>query len=540
MRAFSRALGEQPGIELAALDDRSGQLTLGDWDQTAAVIGRFNRGRIDAPFVVNASNFVDALGKASPVTATSVLVEAHSHVYEALSKGARRVLVVRLAPAAAAISYAAATIGATTTFAASATVPGGTTFTIKHLGCHNDGIRLAVHADEVKVGGVAQTTEIIKVRLQDSDGKTLYEVRGSLTEGAQDESGQSIYLPDVSAMVAGDMIEWTIPAGGSVDPTDDCYGRDANGREKWVTSAVLSCFSEGGTTYATADYDRCVNLLVNASEDFGYIMGGGTRNTTLLLKLADAAYETNRQFIFDVPGEFTATQAIAFVDSLGFNVVGRDHYPQAYWAPFKSYDPLTGSVWAWGTSAAQVGYRCAKNRNVNAYGMSPKHEPIAGARGNVGRRDYRPLPSGRSLTEQDLSDLAESRIIPVIFQNYASGSFYAFSDAITQADSATSYRKLVPVAEMITWLDEVIVRYGREILMMSRSAGERRMKDFLLDLFTKAQASEWLVDDSDIGIPAFGFEVEIDPLRRAYGLRVNYWLHFNGLIRQIRVRPVIV
>jgi hypothetical protein len=541
MQAFSRALGSQPGVELAPIEDRTGLQLLGDWDQTCAIIGRFPRGRIDAAFVVSPNTFLEKLGKAASVSPTSLLGEAHSQAKEALRAGARRLVVSRLVTSAAAIQFASFTSGAPSTFAVGASIPAsGQTFTVKHLGCHSDGIKIAVHADEYKVGGVLTNTPIVTVRIMDADGNTLHEIRGSLTAGAQDEFNQSIYLPDLSEAIAGDMLEWTIPAGGLIDTAHDCYGRDSNGRDKWVISATLACFTEGGTGYTNTDYDAAVTRLRNATEDYGYILGGGSRAVALLTAMGDLAFDTNRQFLLDAPGEYTPAQVAAFVNSLGFTSVGRDHYPQIYWAPFKSYDPLTGIVWAWGTSAAQAGYRCGKNRNTNAYGLSAKHEPVAGARGNVGRREYRPLPVMKTLTEQDLSDLADARVNPVLFRQYASGSFYTYTDTLTAANTRLSWRKLVTVAEMSSYIDEMVVRFGNEVLQTSMTAGIRQLKDFLERFFSNCLATEWLVDIGDPQIPPYFYTVEPSPLRPADAVEIKYWLHYNGLIRQARVKQIIV
>jgi hypothetical protein len=51
--------------------------------------------------------------------------------------------------------------------------------------------------------------------------------------------------------------------GASIDPNSAAYGRDSSNKDKWATSGVLVCFSEGGTVYANTDYDRCIDGLRN-------------------------------------------------------------------------------------------------------------------------------------------------------------------------------------------------------------------------------------------------------------------------------------
>lgn len=94
MAMFERQIGEQSGIQLNPTVDRTdGVAGLGD--QTAAIVGSFNRGRIDKPFWVDAQTLRARLGAAVSLN-KSLLNEAYLHVYEALQNGAQQVLVSRL------------------------------------------------------------------------------------------------------------------------------------------------------------------------------------------------------------------------------------------------------------------------------------------------------------------------------------------------------------------------------------------------------------------------------------------------------------
>lgn len=533
MRAFTRQLGQQPGVQLNPVKDRTQSSTLGVFDQTAALVGRFTRGRIDRPFRVDRSTLRTLLGKPASI-GLSLLNEAYSHASEALQRGARELIVSRLSVPGAALSWATFTSASTSTFAVSASAPVAGTFGVKHLGCHNDGIIVKVHADTKLVSGSPVAADVVTVKILDADGVELFTVKGSLTAGSVDEFNQSNYLPDKSAELT-DMLDWTIIGGATIGTTHDGYGKDASGNDKWATSTVLVTFAEGGTGYVATDYDRSVTALRNSQEDFGYIMGGGTRAVSLITKLADLAYDTNRQFVFDVPGDLTVSGAIAFIQSLGFGTAGRDHYPQAYFAPLKSMDPANGNRVIWGTSAAQVGYRCARNAQTNAYGLAPKNTPIAGLNGNLGRAQVTQL---LALSEQDLSDLAAAKINPVIYQRFSAGGIYAFSDSLTCANVAISYRKLVTVAEMSSHIDEAVARFGRECLQLPMETAIARMNDFLERYFGYCQASGWLVDSDEI--PAFEFNVQRNAQQPADRMDVGYWLHFDGVNRQVFIQQTIV
>lgn len=539
-RAFTRQLGSQPGIQLNPLKDRTDGFALGVFDQTAALIGRFTRGRIDKPFRINKGTLRALLGKPESIS-ISALNEAYVHAYEALQRGAREIIVQRLNVTAAAISWAVFTSAASSTFTVAASVPGTAhTFSVKHLGCHNDGIKVKVHADTLLVSGTPTANPMVTVVILDADGLEMLRFKGSLTAGSVDEFGQSNFLPDVSALYT-DLLEWSIYTGATIATTHDGYGKDANGADKYATSATLATFSEGGTGYITGDYDRAVTALRNAQEDYGYIMSGGTQAVALLTKLNDLAYDTNRQFVFDVSGSLSVAAAIAFVQSLGIGTLGRDHYPQAYWAPIKSMDPANGNVVVFGTSGAQVGYRCARNAQVNAYGLAAKNQPIAGINGNLGRAQVKQI---LALSEQDLSDLADAKINPVVFTTFSGGGLYAFTDSLTCANTKLSYRKLVSVAEMSAHVDESVVRFARECLQLPMETAMQRVNAYLEKLFGFAYASGWLVDGLDSGtgdaIPPYAYLVQRKSDQPADGMVVEYWLHYDGVARQIYVQQSIV
>lgn len=534
-RTFTRQLGNQPGIQLNPIRDRTDGASLGIFDQTAALIGRFTRGRIDKPFRVNRATLRTLLGKPESIS-VSLLNEAYVQAAEALRFGAQELVVYRLSVAAAAISWATFTSAAASTFAVAGAPSGTATFSVKHLGCHNDGIKVKVHADTFLVTGTPTANPMVTVVIQDADGVDLYRIKGSLTAGSKDEFDQSNYLPDVSARYT-DLLEWNIPTGSTIGTTHDCYGKDSAGVDKYATSAVLATFSEGGTGYLTADYDKAVTAMRNAQEDYGYIMGGGTRAVALITKLADLAFDTNRQFVFDVPGDLDKAAAIAFVQSLGFGQLGKDHYPQAYWAPLKGLDVVNNNRVIFGASGAQVGLRCARNANRNAFGLAPKNQPVAGVGGKLERAQVQQV---LQLSEQDLSDLAAARINPVIFTTFSGGGAYAFTDSLTCAATTLSYRKLVSVAEMSADLDERVVRFAREVLQLPMETAIQRINNYLERLFSGAYASGWLVDSSDPEVAPYAYQVQRKTDQPADGLVVEYWLHYDGVARQVYVQQSIV
>lgn len=542
-RGFERQLGSQSGIQLGALKDRteSGALR-SPADQVGAIVMRCKRGRIDRPFRVARGNWERRTGKRESI-AINQLNEAQVHLFEALAYGAREVVVSRLTVAAASISWVAFLSAATATFSAGTTLA-STNYTIamKHLGCHNDGIVVKVHADAVKSAGVDVATKVVTVQVLDADGNELLKVKGSLDPAAVDDSNRSYYLADVAAALTDDFV-FDIPAGATIQPTHAAYGRDANGKDKWASSGTLICFSEGGTGYATADYERAVNALRNGSEDFGYIISAGTRSTALLSKLIDLEFEMNRPGAFDVPGDLTPAQAATWMAQLSIGGSGRDHYPAFYWAPILRDDPLNGGRAYIGFSGQQIGMRCGRNAQVNAYGLAPKNYPIAGKAWPVGGTGLREAYAWTDRA-QELSDLADAKINPVVAETYASGTAFVFLDSLTAAATTTSYRKLTTVADMSADLDNAVVRYGKECLQLPQAESIKRLNAFLEKLFSAALASGWLVTGgkSPEGQPLapYAYNVQRVPGREADQLLVEYWLHYDGVNRQTYVQQTIV
>lgn len=537
-RAFTRQLGSQPGIQLNPVKDGSFGLSNGNFDQVFGIIGRFRRGPIHRAFMVDKSTFKKSLGPAESLS-INALNEAQVQIKEALDAGAYRALVMRLSVPGAAISWAVFTTGATSTFAVSAAAPvAAYTLGIKHLACHNDGIKISVHAAQKTTGGVPVANNVVSVRIQDAQGNELHYITGSLDSTALDDYGQSYYIGDVATRVAGDLVEIQALAGATIATTDDCYGRDASGLDKWATTGTtpLVVFTEGGTAYTNTEYDNAVVGLRDATEDYGYIISGGTTAVALLTKLNDLAYITNRQFIFDVPGNLAPSAAIAWVSALGIGTAGKDHYPQAYWAPIKGDDPLSGNNTLIGTGGVQVGYRCRRNSVTNSYGFAPKNFVIAG-------KDY-VIPRTRisqyyKPSEAELSDLADAHINPVGFEVYNGGGRYVFTDSLTMTASATSYRRLISVAEMSSTLDELVARFGKECLQLPMNEAIRRMKDYIERTFGRAESSGWLIPSADLNGKSFQYTVAPNAALPAERMDVNYWLQYPGTARAIFVQQTI-
>jgi len=538
-RPFVRQLGNQPGVQLNQLVDQTDGVAPDNSDQVIAIVGRFTRGPIDRAFAVNRSNLLQKTGPAEAIR-INALNEAKLQVYEALQNGAYACVVSRLSPDEAEKKWAVVKfdIPGTVSYSVSDTKP-TTDFAlaVMHHDCHNDGIILSVHADQTPVNGTPAANEYLTLRVMDADGAKLHEFYGSLSTSATNDFGASMYLPDVVARRTAS-VEVAVFAGAAVPTNSAAYGR-TNGSDKWATSSVLVCFDENGTTYIPTELDAAVGRLRETELGFGYIISGGTGDTTLIGKLASLAIEANLPFKVDLSGKLTPAEAMTLMETYAFD----SRYIHVYWAPFEADDPLNGGRATWGAAGLNAGLSCARNARVNAKGFAPKNYPVAGKAYAIGRtgirQNYRP-------TEQELSDLAAMKINPAVFQTFNGGGRYIYTDSLTTAKTVVSFQKLQSVAEMTATLDNWVTLYARELLQSPMTVFIRKMEAYLDTLLSNAQASGWLVPSRNIdgvaalpGNAAFAFEVVASEVRPADLALVRYWTSCDGVVRQVIVEQTL-
>lgn len=534
-RPFVRQLGFQPGVQLNPLADNTDGAAPDNSDQVVAIVGRFTRGRIDRPFRVNRSNLFAKTGKPDTIRANA-LNEPKLHLYEALFNGTQEGVVSRLNTAASVKKWALVNIGnGATTFAEGAATLASATYSLAvlHHDCHNDGIMVAVHADPLVTGGIPVLNPILTLRVLDSEGNRLHEFTGSADPNAKDDYGASSYLPDVVARQTDAVTVAVNAAFTGVPTTSSAYGRGADGRDQWPTSAVLACFVEGATTYLAGDYDRAVDGLRNTTDPFGYIISGGTQVISLLAKLADFAVEANIPMKLDYSGQLDPDAVLTLDAALNLDT----HYVHKYWAPLEAEDPASGGRAVWGASGLNAGFSCRRNARVNAKGFAPKNFPIAGKEWPVQRTSVRQI---HKPNEQQLSDLAKAQINPVLFTLYNGGGRYVFTDCLTAAKTRVSYKKLISVAEMTASLDNWVAMYANEILNQPMSVYIKAMKTFLQNVLEGAEASGWLVKSKNLeGNAAFQFEVVPDEIRSADLVHITYWTCFDGVARQVTIQQTL-
>lgn len=431
-----------------------------------------------------------------------------------------------------------ATITDPISFAVSAALPAiPYLFAVKHLECHNDGIKIEFRADEKRESGSNVPNDKITISIKDSDGGSLYEVTGSLNPAALDDFGSSYFLDDIALFLTDDAIEITVGAITEVGVDLPLYGYDSNGLPKWSKSDVLLCFSEGGTAYTSNDYVNARSSLQYSPFNYSYISSGGSQSVALLAQLAQLAFDTNRQLRFDIPGNLTPDAAITFVEQLNFSV--SEHLLHAYWSPLQSNDPtgVNGKRF-FGIATLNIAYACRRNAQTNAKGFALKNFPIAGKAWPINRtgitQQYTP-------TDQELSALARGKVNPCLFETYTGGGRYVFLDSITSARVESSLKKLISVADMSTSIDTAVTQFGNDIIQLPMDIAIKRARDYLSFLFEGAQSSGWLVpsDDPFMKGAAFKYEVKPNEARPYDRVDINYWIRYDGTVRQIFVTQTL-
>ncbi|MNZ68579.1 hypothetical protein D3C78_868490 [compost metagenome] len=138
---------------------------------------------------------------------------------------------------------------------------------------------------------------------------------------------------------------------------------------------------------------------------------------------------------------------------------------------------------------------------------------------------------------QELNALARAKINPVVFESYTGGGRYVFRDSLTCAMVDTSLKKLIAVADMSTSIDDAVTRFGKDVLQLPMVIAVKRMRDFLTTLFEGAEASGWVVPSSDPAMDgaAWRFAVAPNEVRPYELMDVQYWVRYDGTVRQIHV-----
>lgn len=537
---FSRTVNKRSGVQLNYIDDKSAIPSTSTVANNMAIAGRFPRGRIDKVFAVTRGNEARMLG--DPVSlSVSALGEAYVHVYEALRKGTVQAIVSRLVSASAKLQLMVATAGTVADGTWSlidqgAALPSGALLSLKHLECFSDGVQPEINAvTATDATGTAIATKVVTLQLRDvsSGNVILGPFTGSLDPTAVDEYQNSYYIGDIVAQNTDALQVVDVASGATVLPTCVFYGKSGS-TAKFAAKALLY-FTEGSTSYTTAELDAAIDRLRKSKPTFTYIGSGGTQNVALLSRLLALGKLINKQVPWDIAGSLTPAAAVTFYASIGSATDSM--YSQCYWAPILAKNPCVGGMAYIGTSGQQIGLRCARNAQTNAKGIAPRNVVIAGS-------DYGLDRTNMSQTydidpDVDLELLAASQINPVIFIDYASGGKYAWYDSLTGAQT-TGETKLIAVAECSSYVDDTLASAAQESLQKPMKKAVKTLTTFTAKFLKDIDSAEWLQSSAELDGASYSANIAPNSASPYDTINLNTYICYDGTNRVTVQQQTIV
>ena len=94
---------------------------------------------------------------------------------------------------------------------------------------------------------------------------------------------------------------------------------------------------------------------------------------------------------------------------------------------------------------------------------------------------------------------------------------------------------------MSTSVDDAVTRAAKDYLQLPMSVAVDKMKTYLSKYFADAQTSGWLVpsNDSMMNGQAYVFVVKPSEARPYDTMVVDYWVRYDGTVRQIHVTQTL-
>lgn len=529
--AFTRALGFEAGVQLNPTVDKSeGYAGNTVAEQSVGVVSRLTRGPMDTAFAVYSSNVRAVTGNPRP------FFDDHGQLVEMLSRGAKCVIVSRVVGENAKNQWVVIREPSSKgdnwgyEFALSDTLPEDEfMLAFKHLGCFSDGVKVSLSAKEVRNDSdVKQDTDDLMFKLLDKSGTMILGLYGSLDKEHVDDFGLPSNLQTIADKFNPNDIQIVLGTQ-KVSKDSAAYGFDSNGLQKTQVSALLFPFKEGDIDSLTAtEYEKAVKRLEDTTLDYTYISSLGSDALSLLSKLVILGEKKNIQTIIDVKNDLTPKQAIAWKKQLGTI----SHLVDFYWHPVVCNDPngISGRV-MYGAGAYQAAKRCGRNAAINQLGFAMKEQPIAGRQFPLQRVAMKQLykPS-----QDELSDLADAGINPVIFTSFANGGAYIFADVVTASGKKSSYLNLTNSVEITTSLERDVAAMAKDSFMYGPMQKAIKLAQAMVKQHLEnAEKSGWLVKSDELGGNAFTIRIEPSAQRPADTMVINLQMRVEGCVRQV-------
>lgn len=520
-------VGQQSGVQVNMPVDRVERLLADEGDQSFAVVGRFQRGRIDKPFRVSVSKINRYLGTARSMRA-SAANETFVQIYEAFQYGAAAAVVSRVSSSSAVNKWIVVKHGASGNIIVQEEMPQSSDTNwiaaFKVADCINEGIHFTVSKEDTE----DELRIVIREREKDSrgtdvdTGEVLYDFTGSTDPDAKDDMGVGYYLADVAAKYYGDWLTVLVNSAAAKVLTNDAF-------DKKAVSAVVQPYVDGAEP-DTTNYQKAAKALGQTPIPFKYILSESS-NTSLVSALLDVGQKWNRIMFQEVSGSLTPEAAINWKNTFQYDAQG-GMYCMWIWSPIKRDDPTgAGGNMLFGTVGQKVGLACKRNAIVNGFGLPALNQPIAG-------KDF--MLSGTNFEQSYLPDdvelatLAKAHINPVQYVTYHDGSGYVWDDSLSGAKK-NGISRLENAAEVSVWTQDQFGKYARSLVQKPMTKAIQLMTRFAEDTLQSMEASEWLVSSSALGGRAYTFSVAPNERDPETTMDVVLNLAIDGVVRRINI-----
>lgn len=517
-------VGQQPGVQINHAVDRTDRLLQEVGDQTFATVLKASRGRIDQPMRVAADKLKRYLGEARSLR-ESELNSTYLQVVDAFTTGAAAAVVMRLASAQAVNSYIVVKHGDSDVFTLSEDQPTGTDWflQIKIADCIDEGVYVQLEK------GKTDNEICLKIRERKfnskgrevATGDILYEITGSTDVNAVDDFEQSYYLGNVAEKYYGDWLSVEANQQANKILSTDSYASQ-------IVGQGIVPFVDPTGDITNEIYLAAADKIKKTSLQYRYIMTDSSN-----LALVDALYKTavynNRKIIAAIPGNLNPEAAIRWKEQFEWDNQ-ESMYIDWVWTPVKRQDPtFKNGVVLLASVGQKVGYSCARNGNLNGYGLPPLQQPIAGS-------DYMVVgTSFKQIYQPDIveiADLAEARINPCVYEQYHNASGYVWADSLSGTQK-TGISKLSSVTEITIWLQDYFGRYSKSHLQKPMEERIRKQREELEKVLNWAEASGWLIKSASLGGVAYTYSVQRN--ERYPDDRMDWTINIGieGVVRQV-------
>lgn len=517
-------VGQQPGVQINLAVDRTDRLLQRTGDQTFATVLSASRGRIDKPMLVSADKIKRYLGEPHSLR-ESELNSTYIQIVDAFSTGAAAAVVMRLVSNLAVNYYIVINHGNVDVCDIAEEKPSGTNWflSIKLADCINEGVYVELQK------GKTETEINLRIRerkynnkgMEVASGNILYEITGSTDINAVDDMGQSFYIGDVAERFYGDWLFVEANQQSKAILATDLYNDQVFG------TGIVS-FYDSPDEITNDVYLAAAEKIKKTSLQYRYIMTDSS-NLALINALFKSAVYNNRKIIASVPGNLTPEAGIRWIEQFEWDSQ-ESMYIDWIWTPVKRQDPTyKNGVVLLASVGQKTGYACARNGNLNGYGLPPLQQPIAGS-------DY--MLTGTSFEQiyqpdvVEIANMAEKRINPCIYEEYHNASGYVWSDSLS-GTSKTGISKLSSATEITIWLQDYFGRYSKSHLQKPMEERIRKQKQEIEKVLNWAEASGWLIKSASLGNVAYSYTVKRN--ERYPDERMDWVINLGieGVVRQV-------